>query len=173
MTPFTLSDCIGYIDRMFPASDWTPDMRTLFIERASRINLTGEQAKAVVGEYRVNFRGKTPDMGTLLRRLADAAHASGPVQTERPDDPWRPVAYEWVLLSRWRENQNDPIFVRLRKRIRRAGLWDVTVQRWRNLDGTNGPFDLELERNDPMSSPPIKGGGNLGIGASVPAGSKP
>jgi len=130
---------VEYTQRMFPASDWTAEITTLFIDRLRRIEITDEQAKAVVGEYRMGYRGKTPDAGTLIRRMREVEAKPRPtprLAVDGIDTGRAPVTgYERELVRRFRENRDDPIFARLKDKHARCGTTEAFRARWREIAG--------------------------------------
>lgn len=65
--------CVAHASGLWPGSDWTEQIHSAFWGRAVRLNLTDEQVFAVLDEYRMHCRYKSPNPGELLGRLKVAA----------------------------------------------------------------------------------------------------
>lgn len=138
MTDIDVKATVDYVLKMFPASEWTPEITALFIERLRRVNLDAEQGRAVVGEYRMGYRGKTPDAGSLIRRMRDAEPKGKPTPrlADDADTGRAPITgYERELVQRWRANRDDPIFATLKAKHARCGTTEAFRARWREIAG--------------------------------------
>lgn len=118
MTPTEVQNVMEYTDRQFPKSEWSDENRTLFMERLLKVNVTLEQAHAVVAEYRVSVRWRSPNMRDLIDRMHSARGAVAREQrlpeVSQPGVP--PITgYNRELVARYDANPNDPVFARLAK----------------------------------------------------------
>lgn len=140
MTPTSARDAVAYVAQLFPGSDWTPEISALFADRLIRVPIDIEQAKAVIGEYRLQHRYKSPDVGALIQRMWAVVPKDAP---QRPVDPQvdaGPNGYERDLIQRWRDNPGHPCFARLRSRARSYGILVYCREQWRVWTGQDGPY---------------------------------
>lgn len=72
MTGSDIDAMVSVLHGLFPKSDWTPQMLVLFREDAFKIDISQEQAIAVVKQYRRDSRGRSPILKDLLTRLKAA-----------------------------------------------------------------------------------------------------
>jgi hypothetical protein len=127
MTPSETTDALAFLGTMFPKRDWTTEMVQLFRERARRIDLSPEQFRAVAQQYRLDVRFRSPDPGSLLKRMKDAAN------TQRVADVDRKAVPFWKQLIRMHRLHSDtPMEEVLTDYHRRV---QQTACTWSRIDG--------------------------------------
>lgn len=97
MTPSELEHLGKAIAGMFPKSDWTPELYALLGRQLTRVFLNRQQISAVVEQYRVTTRGRSPVIRDLIHRLKETA-AQGFERPEAMDDS--PEERERVAILR-------------------------------------------------------------------------
>jgi hypothetical protein len=136
MTESDAAHTLEYLTRLFPKHGWEPEMCALFVGRIRGIQITTEQARAAIGEYRCHQRFHTPDLGRVVLALRNCelrkplAFNNQQEPTRDPTDP--PITgYEIELVHRWRADKADPVFDRLEKRHRKGGTLEGFRDRFR------------------------------------------
>jgi hypothetical protein len=79
------------LSRLFPKSDWTPEIVGLFGERIVRIEIPLRDALRVLDNHKLESRRRSPDAGTIIRKLWDAHNERAKIekQTRKQESvPW-------------------------------------------------------------------------------------
>jgi hypothetical protein len=119
MTQFEIEHLFTRLRRLFPKHTWTEDLFALAAKRCVRLDLSTAQIDAVVEEYRVQCRDRSPRLPDLLKRLK-AAVATLPQRntplTYAEVANIRPPVTAWnhELAARYDANPEDPVFARLK-----------------------------------------------------------
>ena len=91
MSPGELQHLGGRLAALFPKSDWTPDLFKLLGKRVANVSIGFDQIDAVVEEYRLRTRLRSPVLRDIVERL-QAAHGvarrnqAAVDMTQRPAD---------------------------------------------------------------------------------------
>lgn len=83
--------CVDHASGLWPTSDWTEQIHSAFWSRAVRLNLTDEQVFAVLDEFRMHCRYKSPNPGELLGRLRVAAGGDKVKTRVRSENEYQPT----------------------------------------------------------------------------------
>lgn len=98
-----MSMCPELFDKLWPASDWTEEVAAEFWRRVNDLPLNREQVEAVLREFRMTTRFKSPVPADLLRKLHAAAYPpkADRAPTDSEYDP-RPPSGPVLSLAEYR-----------------------------------------------------------------------
>lgn len=91
MTPSEIGSVIAQINRLFPKSDWTAELHELFARRLAKIDLSAMAAGSVIERYKLDTRRRSPDPGTIIKKLWDEYNE----RANRASEQEPPKAMAW------------------------------------------------------------------------------